>query len=411
MMQLYIDPATGSMLFSIIDGIFLAAAFFVRMLFVKIKFLVSGGRGVKNDKKNRIPYLIYSDDKRYANVFVPILNEFEKRGTDVTFWTSSVDDPILAMDYRHVHAEYIGKGNKGIVKLNSAAAGVFLATTPGLDVLQWKRSRNVDCYVHVLHAADTCAGYRMFGLDFYDAVLVSGSVHVDEIRLLEQKRNLAPKDVRVVGLTYFDTVYERLAGTVRPDNTKPVILLAPSWGPSGLLHRYGSRIIDSLVATGYRIVFRPHPQSYTADKEIIDELRRKYPESDDFEWNSDNDNFDVLNRADLLVTDFSGIIFDFTLLFGKPVMYTSPDFDNGVYDAAWIEEPLWKFKVLPSIGCEIDEKDFEDMKARIDSVIEGGDYREGIQKAGELAWQNRGHAAESIVQYMIDAGQRKTTKG
>ena len=62
MMQLYIDPATGSMLFSIIVGIFLAAAFFVRMLFVKIKFLVSGGRGVKNDKKNRIPYLIYSDD-------------------------------------------------------------------------------------------------------------------------------------------------------------------------------------------------------------------------------------------------------------------------------------------------------------------------------------------------------------
>ena len=60
MMQLYIDPATGSMLFSIIVGIFLAAAFFVRMLFVKIKFLVSGGRGVKNDKKNRIPYLIYS---------------------------------------------------------------------------------------------------------------------------------------------------------------------------------------------------------------------------------------------------------------------------------------------------------------------------------------------------------------
>ena len=120
-------------------------------------------------------------------MFVPILNEFEKRGTDVTFWTSSVDDPILAMDYRHVHAEYIGKGNKGIVKLNSAAAGVFLTTTPGLDVLQWKRSRNVDCYVHVsftrlIHAG----GYRMFGLDFYDAVLVSGSVHVDEIRLLSR---------------------------------------------------------------------------------------------------------------------------------------------------------------------------------------------------------------------------------
>ena len=109
----------------------------------------------------RTEFLILSipDDKRYANVFVPILNEFEKRGTDVTFWTSSVDDPILAMDYRHVHAEYIGKGNKGIVKLNSAAAGVFLATTPGLDVLQWKRSRNGTamfmCFTRLIHAGDT----------------------------------------------------------------------------------------------------------------------------------------------------------------------------------------------------------------------------------------------------------------
>ena len=59
MMQLYIDPATGSMLFSIIVGIFLAAAFFVRMLFVKIKFLVSGGRGVRMIKEQNSPSYLF----------------------------------------------------------------------------------------------------------------------------------------------------------------------------------------------------------------------------------------------------------------------------------------------------------------------------------------------------------------
>ena len=69
-------------------------------------------------------------------------------------------------------------------------------------------------------------------------------------------------------------------------------------------------MIDSLIATGYRIIIRPHPQSFTSDKEVIDPLLVKYPDSDMLKWDREADNFDSLNEADILISDFSSVVFD-----------------------------------------------------------------------------------------------------
>ena len=43
-MTLYIDPGTGSMLFTILLGVIGAGIYSLRMLFIKIKFAISGGK-------------------------------------------------------------------------------------------------------------------------------------------------------------------------------------------------------------------------------------------------------------------------------------------------------------------------------------------------------------------------------
>jgi CDP-glycerol glycerophosphotransferase (TagB/SpsB family) len=63
----------------------------------------------------------------------------------------------------------------------------------------------------------------------------------------------------------------------------------------------------------------PHPQSFILEKELVDRLMAKYS---DIEWNRDTDNFDALNRSDILILDFSGVVFDFALVLNKPVIYT-----------------------------------------------------------------------------------------
>ena len=400
--RLYIDPATGSMLFSVLLGVFITASFFVRMLFIKLKTVI-GGKSASARAEGFNKYLIYSDDKRYWNSYRSILDEFESRGIEVAYWTSSEDDPVFTQDYRYVHPEFIGAGNKAFVKLNAARADVLLSTTPGLEVLQWKRSKAVKKYVHFFHSPATALGYGMFQLDFYDVILANSELQIAEVRMLEKKRELPPKEVSVVGLPYFDHLLEKKKNAEVPDKTNRVILLAPSWGQSSFLYKFGEKLIDGLVETGYEIVFRPHPQSFTADKELLNKIRAKYADCENFVWNTDNDNFNILNRADLLISDFSDVVFDFALVFGKPIMYTPvDDFDGSLYDYVWANNLIWKFKVLPTIGCEISEDQIDDIKNRLDAVISSEEYEQGIKEAREFAWKNPGHSAEAIVDYLVD---------
>ena len=400
-MLLYIDPGTGSMLFTILIGAATTLYFVLQKVILKLKFRASGGKAVAADREKQ-NFVIFSDSKRYWNVFQPICDEFERRKVPVSFWTASADDPALKRDYEYVKCQFIGEGNRAFAKLNMMNASVCLATTPGLDVLQWKRSRNVDWYVHILHAAGTsAAGYHMFSLDHYDAVLLTGEFQIDEIRELEHKRGLPEKELKVLGCTYMDEMLKRLESEPRKENGELTVLLAPSWGQSSILCKYGKDFIDALIGTGYHIIIRPHPQSFTSDKKVMDELMAKYPDGEAVEWNSDNDNFDVLNRSDIMISDFSSVMFDYSLIFNKPFIYAENAFNKDPYDAAWLDDEMWKFKVLPRIGLPLKQEDFSRMKEVIQNAVKDKTLAAGRDQAREEAWAHIGESARLTVDYLI----------
>jgi len=105
MMRLYIDPGTGSMLFTILIGVIGASIYSLRMLIIKLRFKLSGGKVEANIQK--IPLAIYSDDKRYWSIFEPICKELSKRGQETLYMTSSPDDPALSSELANFKAEFI----------------------------------------------------------------------------------------------------------------------------------------------------------------------------------------------------------------------------------------------------------------------------------------------------------------
>ena len=179
------------------------------------------------------------------------------------------------------------------------------------------------------------------------------------------------------------------------------ILLAPSWGESSILSKYGAKILRALVDTGYEIIVRPHPQSLTSEKAVLEPLWKEFPDSDDLTWNYDNDNFEVLRKADLMITDFSGIIFDYALVFGKPIIYADTSFDSAPYDAAWIEEPLWRFEVLKELGAPLKEEDLPRMGELMDTLLQSTQGNEARARVRQEAWQCIGESAERTVDYMV----------
>ena len=401
---LYIDPGTGSMLFTIIIGAVSAGFFVFQKLKLKLKFILSGGKAgsVSEDK---IPYVIFSDSKRYWNVFKPVCDEFEKRGIDVEYWTMSEDDPALSEKYEHVLAKFIGEGNKAFSKLNIMNAGVVLATTPGLDVLQWKRSQNVDHYVHILHQPGDTTFYRMFGLDHYDAVLISGEYEEKQLRDIEELRDIKKRETCLTGITYLDTMkarYESEKGDAADiANDTKTVLLAPTWGETAILSRFGEKIISALVSTGYNIIIRPHPQSFESEKELMEKLQSKFPDSEKLQWNRDNDNFEVLKKSDIMITDFSGVMFDYALIFDRPFIYADIEFDKSPYDAAWLDEDMWTLRILPEIGIPLKEEDFGNIKEVIDNTVNDEKLAAGRAKARSETWANPGEAAVRTVDYLV----------
>ena len=399
---LYIDPGSGSMLVTVIIGVLSTLIFAFRKQFIKIKFRLLGGKAEKT-KSKKLPYVIFSDSKRYWNVFEPICDEFEKRKLECHYWTASPDDPALDKNYEYIKCEFIGEGNKAFAKLNMMNAVICLSTTPGLDVLQWKRSKNTDYYVHTYHAVNTVTGYRMFGVDFYDSVLISGDFQEKDIRLLEEKRNAPVKEIKTVGCTYLDEMMKRKQALKNDDNSdKPfTVLLAPSWGAGSILNKFGEKILSALKDTGYKIIVRPHPQSFIADIDLINSLKAKFPETEMFKWNTDNDNFNVLAESDIMISDFSGVIFDYTFIFDKPIIYADTALDTAPYDAAWLDETQWRIRILPDLGKQLRECDLSNIKELINSVTDSEVYKEGRRKCSDMAWQCKGQASENTVDYLV----------
>jgi len=243
--------------------------------------------------------------------------------------------------------------------------------------------------------------YRMFGIDYYDAVLLSGGYQAEDVQALEALRGLPAKELHTVGIPYMDRMAARLAEEGEAPAHPRTVLLAPSWGKSALFGVYGGKILDVLLKTGYHIIVRPHPQSFQSEKAMLDDLMAAYPPSEQLEWNRDTDNFDVLRRSDILVSDFSGVIFDFTLVYDKPVIYTDPDFDLAPYDAWWLTKPLWTASALPRIGCRLTDDNMADLKNLIDECLTDPRYAEGRREVKAETWEHVSQGAARTADYLI----------
>ena len=396
----YIDPGTGSMLFSIALCSVATIFFVAKTLILKIKSLFFFD---KNLSKNKQKFVIYSEGKQYYCVFKPIIDEFEKRKIPLMYYTSSEDDLFFEDKYEYIKGEYIGKGNKAYFKLAFLNADICLMTTPQLDVLQLKRSKNVKYYVHIFHAIGFSMGYRLFGLDYYDAVLCDAGFQIPLIRELEKKRNLPAKDCIVVGSTYMDYNRVKIKEKIDKPKEKETILLAPSWGDIGFLSKYGEDVLAQLQNTNYNIIVRPHPQSLLVEKDLLDSLRKKFAASKNIFWDFLDNNADSLAKATLLISDFSSIMLDFAFLCNKPFAYIKTNYNFEARDSGDLDEIPWYYNILKEIGKELDvEKgDLSNLVEITDMLINDDNRKEKIKQAKEYAWANQGLAAQKTADFLI----------
>ncbi|MBO4704764.1 MAG: CDP-glycerol glycerophosphotransferase family protein [Spirochaetaceae bacterium] len=410
-LPLYIDPGTGSMLFSILVGLLATAYFLGRALLIKLKFIFAGKKNEQNVLYTKDdPYVIYNEGEQYITLFSGIIQEFEKRQTPLLYLTSAENDPALSQNFLYVKTEYIGSGNSAFMKLNMLSAKIVLMTTPGLDVYQLKRSKGVNHYSHLVHMTSDATTYRLFGLDYFDSVLLTGDYQSKDLKTLERIRKTKQKEYVTVGCPYLDILEKKIKELPKEENHPYTVLVSPSWGESAILSRFGEKLLEPLSKTGYRIIVRPHPQSKKSESEILDRLMTAYPENENFIWDFEKDNILSLSHADIMISDFSGIIFDYMFLCDKPFLYVNDKLDLRPYDAYDIieanpETTLWQFETLKKTGRKLEEKDFCNIGIILKSMSDNEELAKQRAIAKNTAWMHRGEAASLVVDFMMSKNE------
>jgi hypothetical protein len=103
-----------------------------------------------------------------------------------------------------------------------------------------------------------------------------------------------------------------------------------------------------------------------------------------------------------MISDFSGVVFDYVFLFNRPVVYPQFEFDKRPYDMADIEEEPWTFRAIREVGAAITENSFVDIEKILDEVIGGGGRGEVIRRLREEAYMDPGEAGKRVVDALCE---------
>lgn len=412
----YLDPGTGNALLYVLLSLLGAVFYFVKVFFYKVINRRDGQTSRVFDFDRRLntgnySIVIFNEGKTYWNTFKPVVEKLIEKKQQFTYYTMDVEDPCLKIANRLMDNRYIGDGNMAYSKIGNLNANVVLSTTPNIGTKGYPipRSKGIKKLVHIFHGFDDLSFLHRGSLDHYDAVLLMGEFEKPIIRKLEHLRNLPAKELTPGGLPYMDELLQKAAEQhndmvpVKREfqtNSDITVLLAPSYGEKGFLHCYGTDFIEKLAKQNFNLILRPHPQSFKFEKKLLRAVDEKLKKYKNIAWDWNPDGTQSFQKADILVSDTSGVRLDFAFVYQKPFI-TMPvsyealkDYEISDLGGSWTEDAVKEIGYTLAVN-EINDLDkiiWRALKEKTD---------EAILSFCEKHIYNLGVSGEVIADYLI----------
>lgn len=299
--------------------------------------------------------VFYAEHAGYYPYFEGLINELTIRHkATVSYITSDPRDPVLTVDNSYLRPFYINTLLPFFMRLVDAK--VFVMTLTDLNHFHLKRSCNPVHYVYVFHAlVSTTMAYREGSFDYYDTVFCAGPHQIEEIRRYEELKKLKQKKLVEAGYYRLERIYEaykKRSFSSRP-GSKKTVLIAPSWGKSNIFEFCGEELIAILLRAGYSVIARPHPETIKRTPELISRLESQFSNHREFTLEKSVAGDDSLLKADVLISDCSGIFFEYAFGTERPVLFIDvpPKVKNPRFKEVGIQ-PL-ELALRPKVGVII----------------------------------------------------------
>lgn len=330
---------------------------------------------------------------------------------NIHYITSDPQDQIFELEKNQprLRGYYIGE-NKLITLMMKMDADVVVMTMPDLDNYHIKKSyiRNDIEYINVSHGmGSNNLTFRKGALDHFDTVFCAGIHQKIEIEQQETVYNLPAKTCVEVGYPLIDEMRARYAGMEHTVNLRKRILIAPSWQKDNIIDNCLEKLLDSLKQTDCEIIVRPHPQEVRLKKEYMDALKARY-EADGVEIQTDFTSNNPVLEADLLITDWSDISWEYAFTTLRPVMYINTPMK--VMNPEWqkIEYPPLNITLRDQLGRSLNMDELDKAAETVEYLLKNTEiYRERINELAHEYIYHLDESSEAGARYIIKAVQNK----
>jgi YidC/Oxa1 family membrane protein insertase len=351
--------------------------------------------------------VFYSEGSGFYKYFAGMI-DYVLKHSDVTihYITSDPKDAVFGMQEPKLKPYYIGE-MKLIPLMMKMDADMVIMTMPDLETYHIKRSlvrKDIE-YVYTDHGVSSDnMTLRTHALDHFDTLFCVGPHQLEEARAIEKLYDLKPRRLVQVGYGLLDEMTEAWENTPKVPHDKKTILIAPSWQKDNIMDSCLEKLVEQFRTLDCRLIIRPHPQYVRLYGDRMSAIISRYQDDlgEDFVIQTDFSSTDTVYQADLLVTDWSNVGYEFALSTLKPVLYINTPMKvmNPEYDK--IDIVPFDIRIRAQLGgaLELGELDSAGSVAA-DLLSRPEEFREIIGAVKEKEIYNLGRGAEAAGRYIV----------
>ena len=354
--------------------------------------------------------VFYSEKSGFWKYFRDIVMKLlEWSNLTIHYVTNDPEDQVfeLAKTEKRIVPYYIGP-KKIIPLMMKMDADIIVMTTPDLDTYHIKRSyvRKDTEYIYTPHdPMSVHMSFREGAMDHFDTVLCVGPQQIEEIRKTEEVYGLPEKTLVPCGYCLLDDMTADWAAREKKaaDGIKR-ILIAPSWNEDNILDSCADELIRNLLKEGRKITVRPHPEYVKRYPAKLNALADRWKEQtgEQLVFETDFSSNESLYEADILITDWSGIAYEYSYTTGKPTLFinTKMKCPNPNWEKIGIT-PL-EISLRDRIGRSLDKDQLDEAETVIAEMeAHPEEWAERIAKVREQNIFNPGKCGEAAAEHIL----------
>ncbi len=357
--------------------------------------------------------VFYSESNGFYKYYKGII-EYLLKHTKLTihYITSDFNDNIFKLEKQYpdrIKAYFIAE-KKLITLMMKMEADVVVMTMPDIENYHIKRSymrKDIE-YIFIPHSMGSLnLTMRYQSMDHYDTVFAVGMDQKEELEKENKVYGLKNRKIVEYGYTLLDQMIEDYEKS-KKTNKEKTVLIAPSWQKDNIVDLCLDELLEELKGHDYKIIVRPHPQHVRHMKEKFEGLKKLYENDKMVEIQTDFSSNNTVFDADLVITDWSSIGFEYAFTTLKPVLFidTPVKVMNSHYEE--INPNPFNIWIRNEIGEVVSPKKLKGVDKVVDKMLkEQKTYSKAIEKMKNKYVYNIGTSGEVGAKYIIESVQKK----